>query len=290
MTPVEVISLILKASILAIVFALGLGARPKDLLALVRRPLLLAKSLLAMVVIMPLTSVLLVKTLGLPGSVAVMLIVLPLAPTPPILPRKQAKAEGDHDYAIGLLVTAGLASIVWIPLALALMQRMLGLPLDIAPTRVASVVAVTILAPLTAGIAVAFLAPPLAAKWSPIISRVGGMLLALAALVILVSQWRHMVGLLGVGALSAFAIFVAVGLIAGHLLGGPDPSDRTVLAIATSSRHPGMALAIAHANFPHAQALVAAVLLFLVVNAVVSIPYVAWRKRAGAADALGLGT
>lgn len=35
-----------------------------------------------------------------------------------------------------------------------------------------------------------------------------------------------------------------------HWLGRPDPDDRTALAIASSMRHPGVALAIARLNFP----------------------------------------
>lgn len=286
MTLAELIPLAVKASILTIVFALGLNARPRDLLELVRRPSLAARSAVSVMLVMPIVAVLLVKIVGLSGPVAIMLIALSLAPTPPILPRKQLKAGGDASYAISLLATMALVSILWIPLALLLIHQVTGLPVNIAPPKVATVVAVTILVPLLAGIALAYFAPALAAKAAPIVSKAGLLLLVVVALVILVSQWRHMAGLVGDGTLMAFAAFVIVGLAVGHALGGPDPSDRTVLAMATSSRHPGLALAVAHLNFPDAKALVPAVLLFLVVNIVVSIPYAAWRKRAGAGEAI----
>ena len=62
-------------------------------------------------------------------------------------------------------------------------------------------------------------------------------------------------------------------------LGGPDPDDRAVLALATASRHPGVALAIASANFPGQTLVPAAVLWYLIVSALVSIPYLTWRQR-----------
>ena len=62
-------------------------------------------------------------------------------------------------------------------------------------------------------------------------------------------------------------------------LGGPVPENRTSLAIATSSRHPGVALLLARANFPAEKLVVAAVLLYLLVNAVLAIPYLLWIKR-----------
>jgi len=63
------------------------------------------------------------------------------------------------------------------------------------------------------------------------------------------------------------------------LLGGPEPEHRTALAFATASRHPGIAVAIAVANRPEQKLTMAAVLLYLLVNIVVSLPYHLWSKR-----------
>jgi bile acid:Na+ symporter, BASS family len=51
-----------------------------------------------------------------------------------------------------------------------------------------------------------------------------------------------------------------------------------VLALATSSRHPGVALAIATANFPDEKLVLPAVLMFLLAGAILSIPYVKWQS------------
>jgi BASS family bile acid:Na+ symporter len=74
-------------------------------------------------------------------------------------------------------------------------------------------------------------------------------------------------------------VFALVGLAAGHLLGGPDPENRIVLALSTATRHPGIAIAIAAANFPDQKAAPAAVLLYLIVSALVAKPYLTWVKR-----------
>ena len=71
--------------------------------------------------------------------------------------------------------------------------------------------------------------------------------------------------------------FVIVGLTIGHFLGGP--KHRTSLALSTATRHPGIALALAQANFPAEKLVAAAVLLYLIVNALVSIPFLLWTKR-----------
>lgn len=83
----------------------------------------------------------------------------------------------------------------------------------------------------------------------------------------------------GNGTVLILAAVAAFGLAAGHLLGGPNPEDRTVLALSTASRHPAVALAIASAGGAEKKAELAAILLYVTVAAVVSALYTACRQR-----------
>jgi BASS family bile acid:Na+ symporter len=101
-------------------------------------------------------------------------------------------------------------------------------------------------------------------------------------------MWPAIVGLIGDFTLVAIIIFTLVSLALGHLLGGPDPDDRTVLGLSTASRHPGVAIAIASAIAPDKKAVAAvaaAVFLCVLVGVAVTVPYVRWRKRSHAAAA-----
>jgi BASS family bile acid:Na+ symporter len=80
---------------------------------------------------------------------------------------------------------------------------------------------------------------------------------------------------------AAFVVFGLVGLAAGHLLGGPGPAERVVLALTTASRHPGVALAIATAAFPDQKLAGPAVALYLVVVGITSVLYLARARRRG---------
>ena len=93
-------------------------------------------------------------------------------------------------------------------------------------------------------------------------------------------MWR-LVGNFSIVAMAAFAL---VGLAVGHWLGGPDPDERSVLAMATSARHPAVALAITH-NVSDRPGVLAAVLMTLLVASFVTLPYVRWSRRRHA-DAL----
>lgn len=115
---------------------------------------------------------------------------------------------------------------------------------------VARLVAIIVLVPIAAGIVVRWLAPAFARRAARPISLGAMTLLGAVVVLLLVSAWSPAVSLIGNGHVLALAAFVAIELIVGHLLGGPDPEDRVVLALSTASRHPGVALAIATANFP----------------------------------------
>jgi BASS family bile acid:Na+ symporter len=96
----------------------------------------------------------------------------------------------------------------------------------------------------------------------------------------LVAEASEIASQIGHGVLLVIAAIVLFGLTVGHLLGGPDAGNRGALALATSARHPGLAITLAIANFPHdKKAIVAAVLLFLLANLVLTLPYALWRQR-----------
>jgi BASS family bile acid:Na+ symporter len=93
------------------------------------------------------------------------------------------------------------------------------------------------------------------------IATVASVLLILSALPVLIGMARTVFSLITDGRVLSLSAFALVGLIIGHLLGGPEPENRPVLALATASRHPAVALAIAHANFPNQKLSAAAVFL-----------------------------
>jgi len=273
------ILLALKTSIFLTVFGLALKTTMDDALYLFRRPAELVPSLLSMYVIMPLFAAALVALFDLHPAVEIALIALAVSPVPPVLPKKQVKAGGRGSYAMGLLVAAAVLAIVFVPLAVGLLGRVFGGSAQVSVATIAQLVLTTVIVPLAAGMAVRHFAPAFADRIAKLLSLVAAVLLIASALPVVITAWPAISSLVGNGTVVAIAAFVIVGLAAGHALGGPAPEDRTVLAFSTASRHPGVALAIASANFPREKLVLAAVLLYLIVNAVVSSLYMKWRHR-----------
>ena len=282
------IPLALKASIFLNVFALGLNARAQDATCLLRDPGRLARSLLSMFVVMPLFAATIAYAFDLHPAVKIALVALAVAPIPPLLPKRLLKAGGQSSYVIGLLVAAALISILFTPLAVDLLGKALSAPARIPPATIIRLVLMTVLVPLGAGMLVRRIAPKFAERGAAPVAYVATALLIATLVPITLTSWPGIESLLGNGTLVAIVAFVLAGLAAGHLLGGPNPEDRSVQALATASRHPGIAMAIASASFPAQKLTPAAILLYLFVSAIVSIPYIAWRKRVRAGKQGGM--
>ncbi len=279
MSIATLIPLVLKASIFLAVFALGLNATLNDALYLLRRPGHLIRALVAMNVIMPIVAMALSMAYDFTPAVQISLVALALSPVPPIFPNKGFKAGGRSSYTIGLLVAIGLLSIIVVPVAAEIVRTAFGKPTYLSPSLIAKVVFMSVLLPLSAGIAVRYFAPQLAERFAKPLNSIAMIILILGVLPILFTAWPAITSLVGNGTILAFVIFVIIALVTGHLLGGPDPDDRTVLALSTAARHPAIAMAMAHAYAPDNKLVLAAVLLYLLVNTIVSIPYMNWRKR-----------
>lgn len=285
MTTAEIIILAVKINIAALVFALGLRSKAEDLVELLERPRMLARSMLAMNLIMPAFAIAVVKLFDLRIEVAVALIALSLAPVPPLLPRKEAQAGGDRSFAVSLLVVFAVFAVVWIPLAVQAVGWIFDRQLGMSAGPIAWIVVTLILAPLLLGVVLRRYAADFARRIEPLVSRVAGIALLLVAGLIVASTAPQMLEQIGDGTLLLLTAFILVGLAVGHWLGGPDPREQTDLAFATSSRHPGIALAIAFTTFPDAVAVKALVALYLIVNILIGIPYVKWRARKAGARA-----
>jgi len=282
MTIAELIALAIQLSMSLIIFCVALESRFGDVIFLWRRPGLLLRSLVSMLVVMPVFAVLMAVWFDLNPAVELALVALALAPVPPILPGRQMKAGGESPYVVGLLTTTALVSIVYVPLAAAVVGDVFRRPVEVSVFNIARIAATSMVLPVLAGMAVHRWLPALARRIDRPLSILATGVLLLACIPIVVTEYPDMGRLLGNFSILAMIVFALVGLAVGHWLGGPKPGERSVLAMATASRHPAVALAITH-NAIDKPGVMAAVLMSLLVGAIVTVPYVRRRSRSNAA-------
>ncbi len=269
---------LLRGSLFLSVLALGLRATTRDALYLFRRPDALARTLLALNGIMAVFAVVVALSFDLRPVVKLALVALAVSPVAPIMPHKALRAGATVEYTIGMLVAAALASIVFIPLSMEVLERVFDMPLRMSARQIATLAVTSILLPLASGIALRKLVPRLERAAKPL-GALAVLLLVVVPIPVVIAARHEFAALIGNGTILVFVAFSALALAVGHVLGSPEGDNRLVLALGSATRHPAVALGIAYTNFPaHGRSAAAAVILYLVVNFIVSGVYLKLYK------------
>jgi BASS family bile acid:Na+ symporter len=273
------LSLGFQASLFLIVLAAGMAAQHGEATALLRKPALLIRSVIAMLLLAPLLAVGLASTLPLQPAVKIALVALAVSPVPPFLPKKTFVVDGDRSYAVSLLATSALLSTITVPVTLSFLSDVVGLPLLLPAATLAKQLLLGVLIPLAAGLLMARIAPAFCATWAADVSGAAALVFSVTIVPRLVLTLPAFRELSGDGTLVVMAAYAIGTLLAGHVLGGPVRENRHTLALSAATRHPAIALSLAQANFADQRLAVPAVLLLVVVTGAMSAPYLALIRR-----------
>jgi BASS family bile acid:Na+ symporter len=234
----------IQATVAAVAFAAGVSAAPAELGALWKRPRLLLKALLAVLVLVPVIAVLLVKAVQPPNAVAGGLLIAALSIGPVAALKRSRQTDPARDVALGLNIVLLLLSVVYVPFAVWLVGLVFERELHLSPGAVANTILPLQLVPLFVGLAVGRLAPRFVARLVKPLTRITNLALGIVAVAVVVVLFDQLVGL-GARAWILIATFAAMAMLVGHALGGPEPGTRTVVATFSALRFPGLGLVIA---------------------------------------------
>lgn len=279
-----VLLLTLKLAVGLLIFAIGLGSTLQDLTYLWGRPGLMIRSLVAMYIIVPAIAFAMVKVLDLPLAVSAALLVLAVSAGAPLLPRTLS-SFGDDAYVFSLTVTSSLLAVVVVPTWVALLSRHFHVSTELSPAVVAAAIAKSFLLPLAVGMTVR--AAWLKDRGDRIADRLiklGGLGMTIAGVLLLVLHW-DILPQMGWRAMSTLIALMLAALVTGHLPGRAGGDGRTALGIACATRHVGVAVLVA-TSFPGPQTAVL-IAAYVVAAAVVSLPYLRWRRRVALRHELG---
>lgn len=276
---VTIVKLAAVGSIFLLVLSFGMETRLADAFAFLHAPAESARAMAAMYLVVPAVALALALWLPLVPATMFALLALAVSPMPPIFPGKGAKVGGGNRYVMSLFVLATMATFVAAPLIVAIDSYVLDVGLSFDVRQVLLIVGITVAIPFAAGLALAAVAPAVAAKSAHPLAVAGKALLAVTMLTALVVIAPNMLEAIGNFTLVACCLMAAAALFAGHLLGGPAPGNRAALATAATLRHPGVALALAAtASTEDSKQLMATVFLYLVIATLIGIPYGRWMK------------
>jgi BASS family bile acid:Na+ symporter len=279
--PGALLSLVAAATLFTIMFDLGLALVPGEFRWVARHPALILKGLFAVLIAVPVLALVLSRAFGLPRFAQVGVVLMAISPGAPVALRRSLDAGGHRSFAPTLQIAVAALAVASMPLFIAVLNEYYGAHAISAPLELARQVFMAQLLPLCLGMAVRHFNERAASWLEPRLRRLGGLLLIGLLALVLIDIWRPVVGA-GWRVTATIATTTALALAIGHLLGGPEPATRTATAICSAARNPGLALVVATLNAA-APAIVATVLAYVVVSALVVTPYAIWRARSGRA-------
>lgn len=255
--------------LVSLTFGAGLEVDREHLKEMFAHVGLLARALLANVIIVPLVGVIITSVLHINPLIATGILLMAISPGVPFVLAGIRKKGGSLSFAVALAFLLPLVSIVSVPVTAELVlpvQATSELPL----AHFVTTLVLFQLVPLLAGMAVTAVLK----RRIPQLERVFHILFfasIIALVVVLAPRIGHsftiVFGSLGIIAILCIDLSCA---LTGWLLGGPRIDDRRVLSLATTLRNIGLVSAIATDSFREPE-IIAAALVYFVVQVVASI-------------------
>jgi BASS family bile acid:Na+ symporter len=225
--------------------ASGLALTPAALLRPLRDARLVLCALFLNFVVAPAFAWLLTIVIPLERGHAAGLLLLGGAAGAPFLPKVFRIAHGDEALAAALMGLLTGGTILFLPFVLPLMIP--GLQAD--AWGIARPLVYFIVAPLAAGMLIRSCCAALAGRGAAVLGKLGSLSLAVLIVTVIALNARPLLGVLGSGAILAAMIYFAGLFVAGELIGRAAPASRDALALATTARNFGAALAPAASSF-----------------------------------------
>jgi BASS family bile acid:Na+ symporter len=270
-------------TIFTLMLTIGVNQSFAQLTSLWHQPAVLARALLAVLVLVPAVVIALLFAFDLSPAVATALALLAAAPGAPLTAKRSELAAADVDYTTSLQLTLALLAALVTPLILSVFYALFELSTErVSPLEVAEqIVRVTFL-PVIIGLTLQHFAPRLVATiQKPLNILANGLFLLLVIVIVAVlaitPELRSGL-LLGWTAIAVIVVTGAAALAIGHILGGPGPERRAGLAVASLARNIGLALFIGGLS-EGGSGVLPILLAYMLLGTAVAIPYSIWIKR-----------
>ena len=254
-TPVAMLVFVLSSML-----AMGLDLTVGQIVAPLRNARLVVLSLLLNFVLMPLGALALAAQLRLDQPLGVGLLLLGAAAGAPFLPKLAQIAKGNLAFGVGLMVLLMVVTVGYLPLVLP--SLLAGVTVN--PAQIARSLFLLMLLPLAGALAVKAYFVDVAARTKPLLDRLSNLGLIVLVLLITVANVNNVLAVFGTRGILAGLLFIAIGFVAGWLLGGPDTSTRRVLALGTAQRNIAAALVVGSQSFSDPKVVVMVVVVAIV--------------------------
>jgi len=267
MTISSAILIAANVSLVMTMLCAGMGGIYGDRTYLSCRRGLLVRSLISVLVLQPAFAVWLCYAFTLPTGAKAALLGLAIAPMPPILTSGLMRVRGSRSFEVALAFVVAVTAIATVPASLWAFWWFLDVPPRISLIMVGELVGLNILLPVAVGVAGRRMSAETTARAVTLLTIGAAGILGLVLVALLLRSWQLIPSLARTGTFPAIVLMAVAGLGIGHLCGGPARKNRRVLAMATATRHPALAIALASMASPNDERLAGVVIALTVIAA-----------------------
>jgi len=273
----QTLPLVALAFLASAIFSLGLDLTPRQIIEPLRDKRLLAFSLVANFVLVPLIALVLVRLVPMDRALAIGILVYAIAAGTEGGPKFVELARGNAGFAIGLLAVLLSISIALVPAVLSLAVP--DAHIDRGALLVKLLAAVGV--PLVVGLFLRSRFAPLADRLSAVMHRVSLALLGVFFLQAVYVNFDTMLALQS-RALMTGLLFFALAFATGYLLGGPKRENRRALALMTFIRNAPISMTTASQVFTHDPGVLVMVAVMSALSVVLGVLATVGFRRLGA--------
>jgi BASS family bile acid:Na+ symporter len=285
MNPAKLVSI---ALLVSLTLGAGLEINRAHLAAMFKDAGLLARALGANFVIVPLLGVILVRVFAVEPQIATGILLMTIAPGVPFVLLGVRKKGGTMALAAIIAFLFPLLSVLTVPVTASLVLP-LGERASLPLGQFVLTLVLFQLVPLLLGVIVAERMPELAAKLQRPLRLVFLLALVVLLVVLLPKIVRDVAEVFGSRGMVTMLCIVLLSLGTGWLLGAPSAPNRRTLALGTCLRNIGLCATVATGAFADEPRVASAVLVYLLVQIIVSSVAGAIFKRGAEAEAAPQG-
>jgi BASS family bile acid:Na+ symporter len=270
-------------TVFTLMLTIGINRSLSELMSLWNRRMSMFRAFIAVIVLVPAATYLLLSVFDLTPGVATGIALLAASPGAPLTTKRSQMAHADPEYISSLQLLLALSAVLVTPTLLAIFSAGFDLTTEgVTSYAVAGQIASVTLLPVTIGLTFQHFAPGLCTTLRNPINRLADILflllvIALIALIVTTPELRSAM-LIGWPGFIVIVLMAVLAVLFGHVLGGPRKGERAGLAIACLARNLGLAMFIAGLSGSEQQE-VPSLLVYMFAGVSVQVAYSVWIKR-----------
>jgi len=273
----EVLILLSGAATFATVFGAALRVGPGALYRVSERPRLFLRTFVAVWLVIPLFTVLVIYLLGVVGSSAVLLLLMSVCPGTPALLTFVRIARSSITTAFVALFLTTVTEPILIPYWTRFLSRFHTLDLTIQPRQVLTVLLPAVFLPILLGFVLHKIAINKAralAAVSNYVDLVG----TGASIVVIISLGLPLLLYVPPAAVAAVVVITVGDAAVGYWAARPNLAEQKAIAAAAALGNPALALVVVEVIYHEIRAIVL-VSVYVVIRAVAILPLVWWLRH-----------